>query len=148
MRSSVVAVAGAALLGASPGLAQGVSIEDLARRVEALERENEALRAQVQRLAERPAEPDRPAPGPGYAAPAPDEAAAAAADEPAGDERFDAAYVGIHAGYARVRSTYRTQGRPDENERDDGYSFGAQIGRRWQDGNIVGVTLRLNQPIR
>lgn len=141
MRLRIMALAGA-MIAASPALAQGVSVEDLARRVEALERENAALRAQVQQLADRPA----PAPPVYSTPPAP---AATDEDDPEPGELWDSAYVGVHAGYARMRSTYvnPTQGVLPDRQSDDGYSFGAQIGRRWQDGPVVvGLELEADFP--
>ena len=144
MRFSVLA-AMSAVLGAGPVLAQPVSMEDLARRVEALERENAALRAQMQQLAERPA----PAP-PAHSSPEPVHGAPQQRVDPyAGeaDEPWDSAYVGIHAGYARFRSTYRQPGFPSGADSADGYALGAQLGRRWQLGSIViGAELEADFP--
>ncbi|HEX6375145.1 MAG TPA: outer membrane beta-barrel protein [Allosphingosinicella sp.] len=138
MRRAFLAVAGTALLGSTPALAQGVTIEELARRVEALERENAALRAQVEQLADRPVPPAPayPAATPVHATPTPSDARAGR-EETTADEPWDAAYAGIHAGYARARSSFRSENRAPDVQKDDGYSFGAQLGRRWQSGHVI-----------
>lgn len=121
--------------------AQTVSVEELARRVEALERDNAALRAQIQRMASPPAAAEvqhAPAPTPPTTAPTFVQHSA---------EPWDHAYVGVNGGYA----TFRFITRPDAIDRElvaEGPSFGAQVGRRWQSGSIVtGLELEGNFPL-
>lgn len=65
-------------------------------------------------------------------------ASPAAAQQPGQTEAWDNFYVGVHAGYDRFRSVYRENlsGLPDPQS-TDGYTFGAQLGRRWQSRNFV-----------
>jgi hypothetical protein len=62
----------------------------------------------------------------------------AIAQDGPGTEAWDNFYIGVHAGYANFRSVYRENlgGTPDR-QATDGYTFGAQLGRRWQSGNLV-----------
>jgi outer membrane immunogenic protein len=146
-RLSIVAAA----LASTPAFAQGVTLEDLARRVEALERENAELKAEVASLRASEAPPTAPAP---YASepPPPSYGRSAEPDREraAPDELWDSAYVGIHAGYASLRSSlHRVEVPiiPIIRSDSDGFAFGAQLGRRWQDGNVViGAELEADFP--
>lgn len=141
MRVASILLASSAIGWAASAKAQTVTLEELARRVEALERENAALRAQVEQMASPPATaPVQQAPA---TAPAP--TAPVHVEHPA--EPWDHAYVGINGGYLK----FRQRARPDAIDRvltSHGVSFGAQVGRRWQSGSLVtGLELEGNFPI-
>lgn len=141
MRVSNVLLVSCAMGWAASAGAQTVSVEELARRVEALERDNAALRAQIQQIKSPPvAAPVQHAPLSAQAATAP-----TSVQHP--PEPWDHAYVGISGGY----STFRNTTRPDAIDREltsHGPTFGAQVGRRWQSGSVVtGLELEANFPL-
>lgn len=118
--------------------AQAPTVEDLARRVEALERDNAVLRAQIQQMTAPGGDQVRgvPAPPPSVAAPAFIEHAV---------EPWDHAYVGPNGGYAAFRSGAQRTDAVDRVLTSNGPAFGAQLGRRWQSGTVVtGVELEGN----
>ncbi len=141
MRAASVLLLSSAIGWAASANAQTVSIEELARRVDALERDNAALRAQIRQMTSPPVAAQvqhTPAPTQPVTAPAFLQEAA---------EPWDHAYVGINGGYA----TFRFVTRPDAIDREltsEGPSFGVQLGRRWQSGRVVtGLELEGNFPL-
>lgn len=145
MRAYAVAAA-VALIWPTSLFSQPVSLDDLARRVEALERENASLRAEVARLAGRGTETRM---GPQAAAASSRPASAEGAEEPAAAPSWDGAYVGINGGVTEARYRYQSFDiTPDQRASATGAAFGAQLGRRWQDGNLVaGLELEASFPL-
>ena len=124
----------------SAAAAQSVTLEQLAQRVEALERENAVLKQEMARL--------RPTPA-GSAVPPPAAAVAVAAapappSHPIGS--WTGPYLGVNAGVAESR--YR--GSPvvgSPRGRSSGVTWGAQLGWRWQSGSLVaGIELEASFP--
>ena len=132
---------------AMPAIAQEPTLEQVQSRLEALEREAATLRAQLHEMRRRQSAGAAAATA---AAPARAhrETRADAGDTGFDPQAWDHAYVGVHAGYSRFRSQYRQNlgGIPDP-QATSGYSFGAQLGRRWQSGRLVaGVELQATFP--
>lgn len=146
MRITGWALTAVAFAAASPAFAQQTAIEQLQTRLEALEREAAALRGQVQELQRQQTAT------PVSAVPVQPAAVVSVRDRhddprPAAAEPWDQSYVGIHAGLARFRTIIFPGVGGPERDATSGYSFGAQVGRRWQSGNVVtGIELEATFP--
>lgn len=147
-------VVASVLLVPTPAFAQSLTLEQVARRLEALERENAALRQDLARLLARTADAGPPE----HDAAAPSAVPQAAAAVPLGRasatataakvRAWDGAYLGINVGLAEARYTYHSLDiSPGGNAKASGIAFGAQLGRRWQSGAVVmGVELEASFP--
>lgn len=123
--------------------AQSVTLDDLSRRLDAVERENAALRAEINRLlAERAATPGTAAPAKPAMAEAPAAPAVAYADRETAAPRpndWSGGYIGIASGVdSTLFGVDQRQRFPYNGERTvRGATYGPQIGYRWQSGPAV-----------
>lgn len=128
-----------AMMMPSPALAQSDVLKDLSLRVAALERQNAALKQEVERLSGRgpvvatalpePAEQQLP-----VSAPLPVRPPANLAN----NFQWNGPYVGINAGLITARYDFRSPDiTRDTHASGTDAAFGAQLGVRWQSGPLV-----------
>lgn len=137
---AIVPIAVAAMM-PTAALAQSVTLEQLAQRIDALEREVQTLRRENDALRAQPSAAPVAAP---VAAPAlaPAPAQPAASPHAAGPgfplDRWEGPYMGLSAGHGTTN--YRLTGfYPPINQRDVSSDMaGVQMGYRWQRGPFVG----------
>ncbi len=120
------------------------------RALELLQKENAALKGEVARLSApadvAPAPDASPAVSAAVSPQSPPPAVAVAAPLPV--EPWDGAYVGLNVGLAEAEYLYRTSTIGFQTHgRVSGAAFGAQVGQRWQSGNVVaGLELEASIP--
>jgi opacity protein-like surface antigen len=147
MRAMIGAAVIAAAAMPAGATAQTVTLEQLARRIDALERENAELKAEVGRLAGTSPQPGAPAAPaePSAAPPAMTAAVSPALPLPGARDPWEGPYVGIHVGLAGTR--YRIEADPPRQLSPDGMTYGGQFGWRWQNGALVtGLELEVSAP--
>lgn len=133
------------LLASSPAWSQPITLEELARRVEALEQENASLRQEVERLSGARGAAGASPPETVATMPA---AVHADAPPPPDADPWEGAYFGLSGGLTEARYDYRSlDTTPSKNVTASGAAFGAQLGVRWQHGPLVtGLELQFSRP--
>jgi Outer membrane protein beta-barrel domain len=129
------------LCSTTPSFAQSISLEDLARRVEALERENAELKGQLARISGQAGTPP-----PAVIVTQAETRPSVPSDQDASP--WEGPFLGFGVGLAESRYHYGSlDTTPDSRVKSTGPSFGLQLGNRWQSGKLVtGIELELTVP--
>lgn len=141
MKTLVLVPMAVAAMTPTAAFAQSVTLEQLAQRIDALEREVQTLRRENEELRSLPSAPPAGAPvAPAALAPAPVQPAAApfpTSATPLPLDRWEGAYLGLSAGHGSTN--FRLAGIYSPiYERDVSSDMaGSQVGYRWQTGPVV-----------